>query len=189
LGGSRRLRFGDFEFDTLSGKLFHEARPVRIQPQPLLVLGALLERAGEIVSREQLRRHVWGDATFVDFDQGLNYCIRRIRLALRDRALKPVYIETLPRQGYRFIAPVEFAADPVPDSAAPPPKGELNLSLALLSRCLSASRAALGVLALVATIAVGLVSSHDAHPAASGPNRRNVTEPHSERSHRLNQEP
>src|SRR5256885_15594920 len=105
-GGSGRLRFGDFEFDSLSGKLFREGRPVRIQPQPLRVLGALLERAGEIVFREQLRTRIWGDTTFVEFDQGLNYCIRQIRRALRDGASEPLYIETLPKQGYRFIAPV-----------------------------------------------------------------------------------
>ena len=87
----------------LSGKLFREGRPVKIQPQPLRVLGVLLERPGEIVSREQLRTPVWGDATFVEFDQGLNYCIRQIRLALRDGASEPLYIETLPKQGYRFI--------------------------------------------------------------------------------------
>jgi len=69
----------------------------------------LLERAGEIVPREQLRTRVWGDATFVEFDQGLNYCIRQIRVALRDGASEPLYIETLPKQGYRFIAPVQGA--------------------------------------------------------------------------------
>jgi len=66
----------------------------------------LLERSGEVVSREQLRERIWGDATFVDFDQGLNYCIRQIRLALRDGVSEPRYIETLPKQGYRFIADV-----------------------------------------------------------------------------------
>ena len=66
VGGNGRLRFGDFEFDSLSGKLFREDRRVKIQPQPLRVLGVLLERAGEIVSREQLRTRVWGDATFVE---------------------------------------------------------------------------------------------------------------------------
>ena len=78
-GGNGRLRFGDFEFDSESGKLFREGRPVKIQPQPLRVLGVLIESAGEIVSREQLRTRIWGDATFVEFDQGLNYCIRQIR--------------------------------------------------------------------------------------------------------------
>jgi TolB-like protein/DNA-binding winged helix-turn-helix (wHTH) protein len=72
-------------------------------PQPLRVLRILLERPGETVSREELRNRIWGDATYVDFDQGLSYCIRQIRLALGGSATKPVYVETLPRQGYRFL--------------------------------------------------------------------------------------
>jgi DNA-binding winged helix-turn-helix (wHTH) protein len=77
--GDVRLRFGKYELDSRSGKLLREGRPVKIQPQPLRVLGILAERPGEIVSREQLRDRIWGDATFVEFDQGLNYCIRQIR--------------------------------------------------------------------------------------------------------------
>src|SRR5438132_1393399 len=115
VGGNGWLRFGDFEFDSLSGKLFRGGRTVKIQPQPLRVLAVLLERAGEIVSREHLRTRVWGDATFVEFDQGLNYCIRQIRLALRDGASEPLYVETLPKQGYRFIARVAVAPVPEPD--------------------------------------------------------------------------
>ena len=111
VGGREKVRFGDFEFDLRSGKLFRGDRPVKIQPQPLRVLAVLLESAGEIVSRESLRSRVWGDATFVEFDQGLNYCIRQIRIALRDGASKPLYIETLPKQGYRFIAPVTLVTD------------------------------------------------------------------------------
>jgi DNA-binding winged helix-turn-helix (wHTH) protein/Tol biopolymer transport system component len=102
--GSRR--FGEFEFDCNPRKLLRDGEPVRIQPQPLRVLEALVERPGEIISREELRTRIWGDATFVEFDQGLNYCIRQIRLALRDNALNPMYVETLPKQGYRLIAAV-----------------------------------------------------------------------------------
>ena len=120
VGGNERLRFGDYELDSQSGKLLRDGRPVKIQPQPLRVLGLLLERPGEIVTREQLRERVWGDATFVEFDQGLNYCIRQIRLALREGASKPQYIETLPKQGYRFIAPVEGLATPAPVPVAAP---------------------------------------------------------------------
>jgi eukaryotic-like serine/threonine-protein kinase len=104
--GDVRLRFGNYEIDSRAGRLLRGGRPVKIQPQPLRVLGILAERPGEIVSREQLRDRIWGDATFVEFDQGLNYCIRQIRIALRDEAFEPVYIETLPKQGYRFIAPM-----------------------------------------------------------------------------------
>jgi hypothetical protein len=79
----RRLRFGDYELDSRAGKLFRDGVPVKIQPQPLRVLGILLERPAEIVPREDVRTRIWGEATFVEFDQGLNYCIRQIRLALR----------------------------------------------------------------------------------------------------------
>ena len=120
VGGNVRLRFGDYEFDSQSGTLFRDGSPVKIQPQPLRVLGLLLERPGEIVTREQLRERVWGGATFVEFDQGLNFCIRQIRLALREGASKPRYIETLPKQGYRFIAPVEGLATPAPVPVAAP---------------------------------------------------------------------
>ncbi len=101
--------FGEFEFDSQAGKLFRGGRPVKIQPQPLRVLGVLVERPGQIVTREQLRARIWGGATFVEFDQGLNYCMRQIRLALGDDANAPVFIETLPKQGYRLIAPVATA--------------------------------------------------------------------------------
>jgi DNA-binding winged helix-turn-helix (wHTH) protein len=104
--GNEGVRFGDYELDIRSAKLLRNGRPVKIQPQPLRVLSVLLEAPGEIVSREQLRARIWGDATFVEFDQSLNYCIRQIRLALGDEASEPIYIETLPKQGYRFIAPL-----------------------------------------------------------------------------------
>src|SRR5258706_666357 len=111
VGGRENVRFGDFEFDLRSGKLLRGARRVKIQPQPLRVLAVLLESAGETVSRESLRSRVWGDVTFVEFDQGLNYCIRQIRLALRDGAADPLYVETLPKQGYRFIARVVVSGE------------------------------------------------------------------------------
>src|ERR1700722_6369408 len=105
-GPNGRVRLGDSELYLDAGKLFRDGAPVKIQPQPLRLLTILLERPGEIISREKLRERVWGEATFVEFDQGLNYCIRQVRLALRDGASEPIYIETLPKQGYRFIAPV-----------------------------------------------------------------------------------
>lgn len=188
VGGNGRLRFGDFEFDSLSGKLFREDRPVKIQPQPLRVLGVLLERAGKVVSREQLRTSVWGDATFVEFDQGLNYCIRQIRLALRDGASEPLYIETLPKQGYRFIARVAVApgvpepgganqagAEPAgpsqmvtgatTDPPQPAPPDPVLLSPALPARKVSVSHLALGVFAGLAIGGVAVYSSLRVHPA------------------------
>ncbi len=109
--GRGRRRFGDFEFDCEAGKLFRDGQAVRIQPQPLRVLEVLVERPGETVSREELRSRIWGDSTFVEFDQGLNYCIRQIRASLGEAASQPVYIETLPRQGYRFIADVAVVSN------------------------------------------------------------------------------
>src|ERR1700739_3478481 len=95
-----RQKFGEFELDSQSGELFRGGRPVKIQAQPLLVLRILLEHHGEIVSREQLRARIWGDATFVEFDEGLNYAIRQVRLALRDEVSNPRYLETLANKGY-----------------------------------------------------------------------------------------
>jgi DNA-binding winged helix-turn-helix (wHTH) protein/Tol biopolymer transport system component len=120
LGANGRLRFGDYEVDSHAGKLSRDGLPVKIQPQPFRVLSILLEQPGEIVSREQLRERVWGNATFVEFDQGLNYCIRQVRRALHDGASEPVYIETLPKQGYRFIAPVSGSMPAQPAAGLPP---------------------------------------------------------------------
>ena len=102
-----RLRFADYELDSQWGRLLRDGQPVKIQPQPLRVLAILAQQPGQIVSREQLRESIWGEATFVEFDQGLNYCIRQIRVALQDDAANPLYIETLPKQGYRFIGQVD----------------------------------------------------------------------------------
>ena len=120
LSNGGRLRFGDFELDPLKGKLLRDGRAIKIQPQPLRVLTALAERPGEIVSSEDLRIRIWDDATFVEFDQGLNYCIRQIRLALEDDAAEPAYIETLPRRGYRLITPVMGSGAPSIETSVDP---------------------------------------------------------------------
>src|SRR5689334_13731238 len=103
----RRLRFAPFELDLDARELLRNGRPVRIQPQPLRVLEILVAQAGTLVTREELRKRISDEATYVEFDQGLNYCIRQIRLALGDDAATPVFIETLKKRGYRFTAPVE----------------------------------------------------------------------------------
>jgi DNA-binding winged helix-turn-helix (wHTH) protein/TolB-like protein/Tfp pilus assembly protein PilF len=108
---NNRLRFGDFELDREAGKLLREGQPVKIQPQPLRVLDILVQRPGQTISREELRSYIWNNSTFVEFDQGLNYCIRQIRLALHDNAADPEYVETLPKQGYRFIADVHVSSN------------------------------------------------------------------------------
>lgn len=102
------LRFGVFELDPRSGELRRAGARVRLKPQPFKVLALLATRAGQVVTREEIQREVWGEGTFVDFDQGVNQCVREIRAALADDAEGPRFVETLPRRGYRFLAPVEI---------------------------------------------------------------------------------
>ena len=103
------LRFGPFELDPRSGELRKHNCPTKLQEQPFQLLLALLERPGEVVTREELRRHLWSDETFVGFEDGVNTAIKRVRDALGDSADSPAYIETLPRRGYRFIGTLEPA--------------------------------------------------------------------------------
>ena len=110
------VRFGVFEFDVETGDLWNEGHLIRLQEQPRQVLQLLLSHAGELVTREALRAELWPDETFVDFDAGVNVAVNKIRHALRDSASSPRFIETLPRRGYRFIAPVA----PVPSHADVP---------------------------------------------------------------------
>lgn len=105
-----RFRFGIFEFDAAKQELQRDGRLVRLQSQPAQVLACLIARAGEVVSREELRQAVWGSDTFVDFDRGLNFCVGQIRAALDDDSVTPRYIRTIPKRGYQFIAPVERVA-------------------------------------------------------------------------------
>jgi DNA-binding winged helix-turn-helix (wHTH) protein/TolB-like protein len=110
-----RIRFGIFDFDAATGELRREGAPVRLQSQPAQVLAVLMAHPGEVVSRETLRSSVWGAETFVDFDGGLNFCIAQIRSALGDSAETPLYVRTVPKRGYQFVAPV--AADDAPNVA------------------------------------------------------------------------
>jgi Tol biopolymer transport system component/DNA-binding winged helix-turn-helix (wHTH) protein len=100
------LSFGTFELDRESGQLLKRGLPLRVQEKPLQLLLLLLEHPGEIVSREDLQRRLWPNGTYVDFDKGLNTAVKKLRYALGDLPDKPVFIETIPRRGYRFIAPV-----------------------------------------------------------------------------------
>jgi DNA-binding winged helix-turn-helix (wHTH) protein len=111
------LRFGAFELDPESRELRLQGRLVHLAAQPMKVLSLLATRAGEVVTRDELRRHVWGDGTFVEFDKSLNFCMASIRSALRDDARSPRFIETLPRRGYRFLADVHQADDVASGSA------------------------------------------------------------------------
>ncbi len=97
------FRFDHFELDSGQGLLRDKGNKVKLQPQPFRVLEYLLKKAPDIISREELGDHIWGAGVHVDLDQNLNYCIRQIRQVLGDSATQPRYLETLPRQGYRFI--------------------------------------------------------------------------------------
>ncbi len=102
------IRFGEFELDEQTLELRRNGTRVRIQQQPTRVLAFLLNHQGKLVTRQQLQEAIWGQGTFVDFEQNLNFCIRQIRITLDDHAERPRFIETLPRLGYRFIGPVEI---------------------------------------------------------------------------------
>lgn len=104
---SRVARFGVFELDLTAGELRKSGVKLRLQGQPYQVLALLLERAGEVVTREELQQKLWPSDTFVDFDHSLNTAINKVREALGDSASGPRYVETLARRGYRFIAPVQ----------------------------------------------------------------------------------
>ncbi len=103
---AQTVRFGIFEADLQTGELYKNGIKVPLQGQPFQVCSLLLEHAGELVTREELRQRVWPEDTFVDFEQALNTAIAKIRLALGDEADNPRFVQTLPRRGYRFIGPV-----------------------------------------------------------------------------------
>src|SRR5690349_15543911 len=109
----QRFRFGVFEFDAVSGELRKQGIKVRLQGQPVEILGMLLARPGEVIAREELQKHLWQADTFVDFERSLNAAIKRLRAALGDSAETPRFIETLARRGYRFIAPVDTGVSAV----------------------------------------------------------------------------
>jgi cholera toxin transcriptional activator len=108
----RMVRFGVFELDLVAGELRKSGVRIRLQEQPFQVLALLLERAADVVTREELRQKLWPADTFVDFDHSLNTAINKLREALGDSASSPRYVETLARRGYRFLAPVERAEAP-----------------------------------------------------------------------------
>src|SRR5580698_4899875 len=115
------VRFGLFELDLRAGQLSRNGAKIRLPQQSLQLLTALLERPGEILSREELTQRLWSSDVFVDFDHGLNKSIQKLRDALGDSADSPRYIETIPRVGYRFIAPVNNGTRLQEQQPDPPP--------------------------------------------------------------------
>src|ERR1700758_2973077 len=108
----RNVRFGVFEADMEAGELRKHGLRLKLSEQPFQILAMLVARPGEVVSREVLRERLWPSDTFVDFDHGLNNAVMRLREVLGDSSDHPRFIETLPRRGYRFIAPVEIKNAP-----------------------------------------------------------------------------
>jgi DNA-binding winged helix-turn-helix (wHTH) protein/tetratricopeptide (TPR) repeat protein len=144
-------RFGVFEIDPEAGELRKAGRRVHLAGQPFHLLALLVARPGEVVARDELRRSLWGEGTFVEFDQSLNFCVGRVRAALGDDARTPRYLETLPRRGYRFIAPVvEIGPASPPRVAAPSPPFEQRIRLAG---------------AVAALLFLGLLQPHDGETA------------------------
>jgi len=116
------VRFGPFEADLAAGQLRKHGLRIRVQDQPFSILCAFLERPGEVVTREQLRQRLWTEGTFVDFDNSLNAAINKLREALGDSADNPRYVETLPRRGYRFVAPIQRDVRSESSNGAPRPE-------------------------------------------------------------------
>src|SRR5262245_3715672 len=141
----RLVRVGLFEVDVRSGELRKSGARLSLQQQPMQLLSVLLEQPGEVVSRDELRKRLWPDDTFVDFEHGLNAAVKRLRDTLGDSADSPRFVETVPRRGYRFIAPTSLDAlrsAPHTDSAIPAP--------------VSFPRAKQGGLLLVAGLVIGI---------------------------------
>lgn len=152
------VRFGVFEMDVASGELRKGGSLVRLRQQPFRVLAFLALRPGRLIMRDELRAEIWGGDTYVDFDQGLNYCIKEIRAVLGDSAETPLYIETLPRRGYRFIAPI----------VAPPASPHRSAAPAEISGPPAATRRrVLGLLALAAAAAAGWMLGSRPRPDAA----------------------
>jgi DNA-binding winged helix-turn-helix (wHTH) protein len=106
------LRFGTYELDTRAGELRTQGRVVRLAPQPFKLLTLLAASAGRLVTRDEIRTALWDGDTFIDFDQSVNFTVKQVREALKDTAERSIYIQTVPKRGYRFIAPVDDGRAP-----------------------------------------------------------------------------
>lgn len=163
-GKNGLIHFGPFELDPDAEQLRKSRVPLKLQPQQFVVLLLLVQRAGEIVSRQEIQQRVWGDDTFVDFDRSINFCINQIRAALGDDADRPRYIETLPRRGYRFIANVDGNGKVEPGvlgSLAPTTSDPLDgkseeVHTRLPASFLPRRKTLLGILVLLAAITIVL---------------------------------
>jgi DNA-binding winged helix-turn-helix (wHTH) protein len=119
------LRFGVFELNLDLEELRKNGTLLKLPPQPFKLLALLASRSGQVVTRDEIQNQLWGSDTFIDFEQGVNKCIKQIRTALGDNPDNPLYLETIPRRGYRFLAPVRTKTIPAP----PPQVKEASSSL------------------------------------------------------------
>jgi DNA-binding winged helix-turn-helix (wHTH) protein len=129
----RRVRFGVFDLDVVTGELSKSGVRIKLQDQPCQILRALVLEPGELVTRERLQEKLWHEETYVDFDHSLNAAVKKLRDILSDDARSPRFIETLPKKGYRFIAPVEAIDDPAEPTNAATVQRPRKLLLALAS--------------------------------------------------------
>ena len=164
-----RFRFDQFEVDVCLRHLLKGGERIRLQEQPFQVLVALLQRQGELVTREELRAEIWAKGTFIDFDHGLNTAIKKIRAALGDSANVPRYVETIPRRGYRFLVPVERVAadgcDPVVSSDVLPSRAQPPVIPDRLRRRQVAAIFVIAFIAVSSGYLYRLWSTHRAHAA------------------------
>jgi DNA-binding winged helix-turn-helix (wHTH) protein len=160
---SRTIRFGPFELDTANRELRKRGNVIKLRPQQVAVLLLLAERAGQIVSREEIHQCVWGNDTFVDFERGINFAINQIRAALGDEADDPRFIETIPRRGYRFIAQLEGGEQGeagASSSVAPISSGHSEVQVDLLpAHVFSTRRILIGCVVLCLALAALLILS------------------------------
>ena len=141
---ARRYRFGAFEADSATGELRRQGLRLKLNAQPFQVLLMLLDRPGEVLTREEISRELWPDGTFVDYEHGVNSAVNRIREALGDAASSPRFVETLARRGYRFVAPVERIG---PSGTTPALHGNESVGAGTEESVAGAGRARLRLLA------------------------------------------
>jgi DNA-binding winged helix-turn-helix (wHTH) protein/Tol biopolymer transport system component len=151
-----KVQFGVFELDRSALELRKQGIPIRVGEQPLQLLAALLERPGQIVTRDELQDRLWGKETFVDFELSLNKVVNRLREALNDEASSPRYIETVPRRGYRFIAPVT-AHSPEPAKTSVP--AEMNVVEAHSVRARSGFRSTILIISIAAVLVMASLTA------------------------------
>jgi len=152
VGEKHKLRFGPFQLDTQFGQVSKDGIVLKLQGQPVQILEILLEKPGELVTREELRQRLWPSDTFVDFDHSLNTGIKKLRQALSDEADTPRYIQTLPKRGYRFIAPVDGSRAPVAEPEQPVPVLRTAVAAPAKRSYAKTAGLTLGMVALAAVI-------------------------------------